>query len=88
MTPDRINAVFEYVGVAAALFNSFALIWDNGNIAGVSITSQVFFTLWGFWNLYYYPHLGQRASAIAAFALVLANCTWLMLVLAYRTGVL
>lgn len=88
MTPDRFNALLEYVGVFFALYNSVILVRDGGLVAGVSVASTAFFTLWGVWNLYYYPHLGQRASGIAALGLVLSNGAWLCLVLLYRNGVL
>lgn len=84
MIQDRINALFESVGVFAALLNCLALIRDDGAVRGVSIASISFFTAWGAWNLYYYRHLGQRESQIAAGGLVAANGAWLALYLYYQ----
>lgn len=83
MSPDRINALLEYMGVLFALYNCHILIQDNGQVSGVSIASIAFFTVWGVWNLFYYPHLGQKASAIAAGGLVAANGAWLVLYAVY-----
>lgn len=78
MSPDRINAALEHAGVLFALLNLKILVEDLGVVRGVSIIAIVFFTLWGFWNLYYYRHLNQKESAFAAFGLVIANCAWLI----------
>lgn len=77
MTKDRVNASLEYFGVLFALHNCVVLVQDNGQVQGVSLAAIVFFTLWGVWNLYYYPSLGQHASAIASIGLVFANGAWL-----------
>lgn len=83
MSPDRINASLEYLGVLFALYNSLILVQDGGAVQGVSVLSTGFFTLWGLWNLYYYRWLGQSASSVAAFGLVLANGAWLALYAVY-----
>lgn len=84
MKPDRINALFEVVGVIAALYNCLILIKDNGTVAGVSVMSTAFFTAWGCWNLYYYRHLGQAESQLAAGGLVAANGLWSALYLMHK----
>jgi len=85
---DRINATLEYFGVLFAAWNCFILVRDSGQVMGVSIASTVFFTVWGVWNLWYYPHLGQTASGIAAIGLVIANGVWLSLYVLYGMHVL
>lgn len=84
MIQDRINALFEAVGVLAALYNCYILINDGGIVRGVSIVSTLFFTAWGAWNLYYYRHLGQSESQLAAGGLVAANGAWMALYTYYR----
>jgi hypothetical protein len=81
---DRVNALFEAVGVIAALINCYALINDGGIVRGVSLLSILFFTAWGAWNLYYYRHLNQPASQFAAGGLLIANALWLALYIYYR----
>lgn len=84
MIQDRINALFETAGIFAALYNCLVLIQDAGTVRGVSVISTLFFTLWGAWNLYYYRHLGQTESQLAAGGLVAANSLWMGLFFYYR----
>lgn len=84
MIQDRINALFEAVGVLAALYNCLILVQDDGLVRGVSILSTLFFTVWGGWNLYYYRYLGQTESQLAAGGLVVANGVWLALYAYYQ----
>ncbi len=86
MIQDRVNAIFECIGVLAALYNCHILIADAGTVRGVSVLSTAFFAAWGAWNLYYYRHLGQSASQYAAGGLVIANGAWLWLYLFYAVA--
>lgn len=86
MRQDKINATLEYLGVFFALYNCVILIQDGGQVQGVSIASTGFFTAWGVWNLYYYRHLNQPASAVAAGGLVIANGCWLLLFATHTGG--
>lgn len=83
MAPDLINAAFEALGGVFILGHCRAVLRDKA-VAGVSITATVFFTAWGFWNLYFYPALGQLFSFYAGVFLVLANCLWVGLLVRYR----
>lgn len=78
MTPDTINAALELGGALFSALNVVRL-WRDRTIAGVDWRAFAFFTGWGVWNLYYYPHLDQPLSALAALALVLVNTAWLLL---------
>ncbi len=80
---DFANAAFEAWGAVAVLGNCAALYKDK-KVRGVKFSSMAFFTSWGFWNLYYYPHLGQWASFAAGIAIVLGNCVWVTLAWRYR----
>jgi len=86
MNQDRINATLEVLGVFFALYNCVILMQDGGTVQGVSIASTAFFTSWGVWNLYYYRHLNQSASALASGGLVIANGTWLLLFATHTGG--
>jgi len=44
---------------------------------------MVFFTVWGFWNLYYYPHLDQWLSFVAGAFIAVTNAVYLALALYY-----
>ena len=78
---DLINGTFEAVGAIMCWANVYKLYKDKA-VRGVLVGVQVFFSLWGFWNLYYYPSLGQWASFAGGVVLVSGNAAWC--VLAYR----
>ena len=80
MTPDMINALFEFGAAIVLLLNSRAIIRDKG-YAGVSVFPVAFFAAWGTWNLYFYPFLGQTWSFVAGVLVLLANLTWIGLML-------
>ena len=83
MTPDMINGLFEAIGGALVLNHCRAVLRDKA-VAGVSIFSTAVFSLWGFWNLFYYPHLDQWYSFGGGLVIVTANCLWVYLLLKYR----
>lgn len=83
MWPDLINGLFEALAGFAVLNNCRALYRDK-EFKGVSLLSVVFFTSWGFWNLYYYPHLHQMLSFLGGLLIVGANSLWVGLMLYYR----
>ena len=50
-------------------------------IRGIYWPVQAFFAAWGWWNLFYYPSLGQWVSFAGGIITVLANTTWVILAL-------
>ena len=58
MIADYINGSFEVLAGLFVLLNVRRILRDK-TVRGVSILPTAFFTLWGFWNMYYYPYLGQ-----------------------------
>lgn len=76
MTPDVVNGLFELVGAASCLLNVFRLARDK-RVAGFHPAGTIFFTSWGYWNLFYYPSLGQWFSFLGGMALVIVNTAWL-----------
>lgn len=83
MIPDLINGLFEAAGGFFVL-NHCRVLSKDKKVKGVSILSTVFFTSWGVWNLYYYPHLGQWLSFVGGLFIVLANSLWIGLMLKYK----
>lgn len=79
---DLINGAFESVGAIMCWANTFKLYKDK-QVKGVLIGVQVFFSLWGLWNLYYYPSLNQWASFTGGAMLVLGNAAWCVLAYYY-----
>lgn len=74
--PDFINGTFESLGGFAIAF-SVRNLYLSKVVRGVSWPHVAFFTAWGLWNLFYYPHLGQWFSFAGGFALVSINAVWL-----------
>ena len=78
MTPDLVNGVLEFIGSAFIWMNVVRLHRDR-QAEGVFWPTTAFFTLWGCWNLYYYPSLGQWVSFCGGLLIALGNLTWVAL---------
>jgi len=76
ITPDFINGSFEILG-APFIFLSIIKLYKDKEVRGVSWAGVCFFTLWGFWNLYYFSHLGQYVSFVGGILIVSVNFIWL-----------
>lgn len=83
MWADLTNGLFEGLG-AVALYGNVRAIRRDKTVRGVDWKATVFFTAWGFWNLFYYPHLGQWLSFTGGCAIVAVNTAWLGLAWRYR----
>jgi len=82
MNADLINAIFELGGGFFILLHCKAVFKDKA-VAGVSVLAVIFFSLWGFWNLYYYPSLNQMLSFYSGIFIAMANTFWVGLLLYY-----
>ena len=80
---DLINGSFELLSGGFCLINIFQLVKDK-KLSGVSWVPTMFFTIWGCWNLYYYPSLGQTMSFIGGIVIFVINSIWLFLVFYYK----
>ena len=74
-SPDLINGLIELVGAGLTWRNAWQLHTDR-QIRGVYWPTTLFFALWGFWNLFYYPFLDQWISFTAGVVLVSGNVIW------------
>lgn len=81
--PDLINGLFEVFGGLAILGHCWQLLKDK-QVKGVNWLSCLFFTTWGFWNLFFYPHLNQWLSFFGGILIVLGNILWLGLIIRYK----
>lgn len=84
MTPDLINGIFEVVCGLFSAINCFSLYRDKA-VAGVSLVPTMFYTAWGLWALVYYPLLHQWMSFGGGIGVVLANATWVVMAIYYKT---
>ena len=79
---DSINGGFETFGSVAVMMNIAKLLKDK-QVKGIHWGSTIFFTSWGLWNLWYYPHLSQWGSFLGGVMLCASNVVWLGLRLYY-----
>jgi hypothetical protein len=82
VSPDLFNGLFEFVGGLFILRSIFKLLQDK-KVAGIAWEMIAFFTLWGAWNLYYYPALDQWFSFVGGCFIVLVNTIYVGLLLFY-----
>ena len=82
MLPDTINGVFELGSAVMLLLNVRMLLRDR-KVSGVHWAPTAFFTVWGIWNLWYYPSLGQWMSFAGGCAIVVVNTVWLALAIRF-----
>jgi len=79
---DAINGTFEILGSFFILMSVIKLHKDK-QVKGVDWKHVAFFTLWGVWNLHYYPTLNQRLSFYGGIAIVAMNAIWVVQLLHY-----
>ena len=82
-TADIANGAFELIG-AGLNWRNVGRIRQDKRVRGVDWRTWVFFALWGWWNLFYYPSLGQWASAAGGVVMVAANTVWVIYAIKYR----
>jgi hypothetical protein len=80
--PDLINGGFEILG-APFIFLSIIKLFRDKEVKGINWMHVSFFTAWGFWNLFYYPHLGQWCSFLGGLGIVISNSIWLGMLFYY-----
>ncbi len=81
---DLINSLFE---LFASLFilNHCRVLYEHKSVKGVSVVSVIFFTIWGLWNIIYYPSIGQILSFYAGIAVFVTNLIYISMLLYYRS---
>jgi len=80
--PDLINGIFEGSG-GFWIALSVRRLYRDKIVRGLSPYPVAFFTAWGLWNLFYYPHLDQWFSFAGGIGIVTVNAIWLLQVLYY-----
>lgn len=75
--------IFDLINGLLGVFGSFFILISivklqrEKLVRGVSWIHVSFFTGWGYWSLFYYPHLGQWFSFWGVVAIVIANTYWI-----------
>lgn len=75
--PDLVNGSLELGGGIVQIGNLIRL-WRDRRVAGVDWRTFIFFGVWGWWNLFYYPHLGQTLSFYGGILIVASNTSWVI----------
>ena len=75
MIPDYVNASFETVG-AWMCWTNFSRLLRDREVKGVYWPTTAFYVVWGLWNMFYYPSLGQWWSFLAGAVLTGGNVAW------------
>jgi len=79
---DCVNGTYELLGAPFILLSVLKLHREK-TVRGVSLWAVAFFCTWGYWNLYYYPSLGQWVSFAGGIAIVIMNTIWISQVVYY-----
>lgn len=79
---DLVNGTFEVLG-APFIILSIINLYKSKLVRGVSWWHPAFFATWGFWNLYYYPHLEQWLSFFGGILIVTATTVWWAMMIYY-----
>lgn len=80
--PDIINGIYELLGGFFIILHIIRLCIDK-MVSGVSLYSVIYFTSWGYWNIFYYPYLKQTMSFIGGIFIAIANTIWVALLIYY-----
>lgn len=82
MWQDIVNGLFEISAGLFLMINCRRLYKDKVS-RGVSIIPTTFFAVWGFWNLYFYPHFGAWLSFLGGILVVTVNTVWVAMMFYY-----
>jgi hypothetical protein len=82
---DFVNGSFELLAGFFVL-NHCRVLRLHKQARGVSLVSVCFFTMWGLWNLYYYPALNQPLSFYGGLFVVAANALYVGMMVSYRSS--
>lgn len=80
---DFINSSFELLAGVFVL-NHCRVLRKEKEVKGVSLASIMFFSVWGFWNIIYYPALNQWCSFIGGIFITAANLVYSTMIFYYR----
>lgn len=72
---DAVNACFEFGGALFLCLNVRRLRRDR-TLRGVSVWPAAFWSLWGYWNVYYYSAVGHPLSWAGGVCVVAVNTAW------------
>lgn len=80
--PDIVNGMLEATSSLFVLL-SIRKLYQDKIVRGVSWVGVAFFALWAYWNLFYYPQLGQWFSFYGSIGLTIADSVWFLQIVYY-----
>lgn len=80
---DIVNGIWEFAG-ALFVVPSIKNILKTKVSSGITWQTQLFFLLWGLWNVFFYPYNGLTFSFIGGLVLAATNIYWLFLIKKYE----
>ena len=79
---DLINGIFEFIGAIFVCLSIYKLNKDK-EVKGVHWLPIMFFTLWGGFNVWFYPHNDLYYSFIGGLFLMIINSIWVIQLIYY-----
>lgn len=80
--PDAVNGAFELIGGLFVMLSIRQVLRDKA-VKGVSWWHPLFFSVWGFWNVFFYWWAGVWLSWAAGIWMTLLTTTWVSLLFYY-----
>ena len=81
---DLVNAGFEFSAVFFLSLNCIQVYKDK-MVRGMSVLAVTFFSVWGYWNIFFYSHNNLTWSSIAGGLVAVVN-TFYVFQLVYYTN--
>jgi len=78
-----VNGGFEVVG-AFLVLNHIRVAFKDKKMMGISLVSQIIFTIWGLWNIVWYSYLNTPLSFAGSLLLMAMNAWWTWLMIYYN----
>lgn len=85
LTPDRINACFQFASIFFISLNIKAVLRDR-SVCGLNWKTTVFNTVWSGWSTTYYFLTGATWSAAISSASCVLSITYTLMVLYFLAG--
>lgn len=80
---DFVNSLFNWVAAIFVIANALD-IYRKQDVAGHTLPSVIFFTVWAFFSIFYFAGLGQWWSVVPTVAMAIANGVLMTLVFRFR----
>ena len=80
---DLYNGLFEMISGIFATTNIYRIVKDK-QVRGISVLPMAFFTMWGIFNWWFYPHNDLWFSFFGGLLMSTVNLIWVALFFYYK----